>query len=411
MKQLFLKHSKIRDFLFIGEIGLIQGGQEIFFEVNCRIDQDDFEMLFKDVTRTKLIEKANDELKKKSLFFSKIAHEFKNPLLCVCELINESYDMATVFNPKNNNFNSNLDQIKSLADYLLILIKDFTHFSESNFGESSTFELQETDLFSIIDFCKKICNSLLIKSNKNDKIEFNCTIDNMLPKQIYTDEWRLKQILINLLSNSIKFTLTGKITLDVSLEKHMNIIDNIYEEENYIKFSVIDTGFGMKEELYKDLSSPFKKSFCKEIKIRNQLGSGLGLSIANEIALNLGQGLQCESKLGEGTNFWFKIPIKNQLEAKEKDMPNFILDIETKSYDSKLLPQNETLITVKLSECLLVKPNIKYSDLNILYNPDGTSDSPLLPKNTYQSIKLNGDRHIEEEKCIKNIFSNVRNKA
>jgi signal transduction histidine kinase len=398
----------------IGEVSFTQGGQELFFELNCRLNQDHLELLFNDVTRTKLIEKANDELKQKSLFFSKITHEFKNPLICVCELINQTYDMVSESETENKILFSNLDQIKSLANYLQILIKDFTHFSENQFGEITTFEEQETDLFSVVDFCKKICNSLLIKSNKNENIQCNFNIDKSVPKKIKTDEWRLKQILINLLSNSIKFTLLGKITLDVSLDEQLDFLKSRSNQNNRIKFEVKDTGLGMKEDVFKDLSSPFKKVFCKEIKKQNQLGCGLGLSIANEIASKLGEGLECESKLGEGTTFWFYIPIKNELIVKEPEVSLLVIDDQeddSKSYCSKVLSVDETFLTQELFDYQLTKPNPIDSQQSLNSNESDESDEiAQICKNshTHSHTSIKTVIKNEKQKETNYIFSNVR---
>jgi len=376
------KLAKIDNFLCIGEFSLSTEGQELFFEVHCRINkfnmENEIEFLFNDVTRTKIIEKTNAENKYRSLFFSKVAHEFKNPLICVCELINQTHEILPTKILENREIISNLDQIKSLASFLQILIKDFTHFSENQFGKVASYEEKETDLFPIINFCSSIGKALLIKSNKSENVHFKVNIDKMVPKKIITDEWRLKQILINLLSNSIKFTLNGFILLDISLEK--NFEDN-GSESSKIKFLVKDTGIGIKENKCSDLSQPFKKGSTKLIKNNNEFGSGLGLSIASEIASKLGNGLDFESKLEVGSTFWFYIPNDKNLITEKPNLPQIIIDETTSANDVIInilgndgLSEN-SLSTKELNEVILIRPDGNFITESVVSSSDDNSVS------------------------------------
>jgi signal transduction histidine kinase len=340
--------------------------QELFFEVHCRINKSDleneFEFLLIDITRIKVIEKTNTDYKYKSLFFSKVAHEFKNPLICVCELINQTYEILPEIVLENNEIISNLDQIRSLSNFLQILIKDFTHFSENQFGKITNYDQKETDLFSLINFCSSIGKALLIKSNKTENVEIKIKIDERVPQKITTDEWRLKQILINLLSNSVKFTLNGFILLYVSIE-NFSTEETTSKDSFKIKFLVKDTGIGIKENKCSDLSKPFKKGSTKLIKINNEFGSGLGLSIASEIASKLGGRLDFESKLGEGSSFWFQIPIPKDSIYEKSQLPQIIISsaqstdnpVEMQVVENDGLSQN-SLSTKELNDMILIRP-------------------------------------------------------
>src|SRR5690606_29820822 len=138
--------------------------------------------------------------------------------------------------------------IKSLSNFLLVLVKDLNYFSESNIERGNLIlDLKETNIMDVIRFCKEIAESLLKKSNKIGAIDFSVHLDEEVPRIVITDEWRLKQILINLLSNAIKFTICGEISL---------IVTKIEEK---IKFLIKDTGLGMKPETQANLFKPFKK--------------------------------------------------------------------------------------------------------------------------------------------------------
>jgi signal transduction histidine kinase len=316
----------IENFQCLGDLSTLIEEQEYNFEVHCRINADkEIEFLFNDVGRTKLREMQLAEFKYKSLFLSKVAHEFKNPLICITELLNRSFEMLPSNVKKNNDLMLNLEQIKSVSNFLQILIKDLNYFSESQFGRRTEYEENETDLSSVIEFCSKIGQTLLSKSNKSEKVEYKVNIDERLPEKIITDEWRLKQILVNLISNAVKFTLFGSITLDVSLVDDEQNSENCPKEQFVeksakprIKFLVKDTGIGIKEYKQKNIFKPFQKDSTSNIKIYNEFGAGLGLSIANEIASKIGLGLEFHSKQGEGTSFWFYMPLPSDYNRQER---------------------------------------------------------------------------------------------
>jgi signal transduction histidine kinase len=374
------KIPQIENFIGIGEICFSNEGQDYFYEVNCRLNNteqnEETELLFNDITRIKIREKENAEYKYKSLYFSKVIHEFKNPLICICELVNQTQDIITMSRAYNRHLISNLEEINSMANFLQILIKDFTHLTETQYQKITDYEKNETDLHSIVDFCNRIGKTLLKKYNKTEKVEYICKVDRNIPNKIITNEWKLKQTIINLLSNSIKFTLSGSVTLDLSIEEHITpsvtMTDKNFNSEqkditpsSRIKFLIKDTGLGMGEELFKDLSKPFKKECNNKY---NEFGSGLGLSIANEMASKLGSGLKCESKHGEGTSFWFYIPFQVDTLKENTNEPILIIahssDEEDISNDKKL---DSDVIRTDQSNCLLTYNSFSTRKLKDLY--------------------------------------------
>jgi signal transduction histidine kinase len=319
---------EIENFKLIGDITVETDEVDVSFEIHCRYynteKEGELEILFNDVTRTKTKEKQNAEFKYKSLFLSKVAHEFKNPLICIGELIEQSHDQV----PFDSNLKKTLDQIKSLSNFLLVLVKDLNYFSEYQMGRNSSSNEKETDLFELIDFCKNITNSLLMKSGKNNSINFIINVDEMIPRIIFTDEWRLKQVLINLLSNSVKFTMIGQIFLQISFNS------NEFADKAVV-FSVRDTGLGMNEEFSKNLFKPFNKGNFKS----NEMGSGLGLVIVNEIASKIGSGVKFHSLPNQGSHFWFSIPLKKANSISLYERIEFINTSIEKSKETRVLSE------------------------------------------------------------------------
>jgi hypothetical protein len=300
-------------------------------------------------------------------------------LICIAELINQSYDSLPKELKEEIDIAKNFIQVKSLSNFLHILIKDLNYFSESQIGKITQFEKNETDMNDLVLFTKHITTTLLQKANKLGKIDFIVNIDHQVPQKLITDEWRLKQVLVNLLSNSIKFTLFGKIILEIGLETINNI--------THIKFLVKDTGVGIKSKNFANLFRPFQKDLSN---LNNEMGSGLGLSICREITSKMGKSLQFSSTEGKGSSFWFHIPLVvttpnsssqlNCLTSKKElpkisvtnvedealNLPEINLKFVTESNRSRASSYDGSEMTeTKLYSDVILKPKVSGFHLNI----------------------------------------------
>jgi signal transduction histidine kinase len=322
----------IGKFVYIGEKCIEyteDSGENIenYFEIFCRCSVGDcypnhleLDLMINDVTRSKLDQKIKSEFQYKSLFFSKVAHELKNPLICITELVNQIYSLENFSDYLKSNNSQNkgplplenknfhkifktIGRIKSMSSYLILLVKDLEFFSQSQNDTNISIEKKETKLEEVIELCKEIGNSLLKQQNKKSSIKFIIEKSDDLPRIVFTDELRLKQVLINLISNAIKFTIYGEIFLKINVE------------DSRLKFMVQDTGTGINNHKQKNLFKPFNK----EANFNNQLGCGLGLSIVRELTKKLGDDIQYKSS-SSGTSFWFSIDIN-------KDKLNYIKNL------------------------------------------------------------------------------------
>jgi len=239
--------------------------------------------------------------------FSKVAHEFKTPLNAIIGLITEI---------KNNPINiskvlSNIDIINNLSNYLIFLITDITQFINQNTKSNIVVITETLFLKSIIEFCFEILNSLLICKNAKINIETEIIFDNRLDAiEITSNEMRIKQILLNFISNSVKFTKSGYIKIKTELKSKNNC--------KYVKMSVIDTGVGIRED---DQKKIFNEIYTDMRKESNNYGSGLGLSICKFISEKLNHSLKFKSKYGEGSKFSLIIP-ECCLKIDEKNLKN-----------------------------------------------------------------------------------------
>jgi signal transduction histidine kinase/CheY-like chemotaxis protein len=286
--------------------------------------EEQFEIIFNDITKIIKNEERSAELKYKTMFLSKIAHEFKNPLICISELAElirqeKSYTQINIEESKG----TYLKQIKSLSDYLLILIKDLNYFSFSNLGIELNLDKKEADIEEILNFCKNVGEVLLLKFNKKDvSIVISKNFKGIF--KFITDSVKLKQVLINLISNSVKYTNIGKIEIIVnyinflinnpessSSNINSNKINKLLPEqknEEFLEFKIKDTGIGITEDRIRKFLEPLGSN--KSLSIKNTADKGLGLFIVQEILKQFNSKLEIESSYGEGSIFSFKILIK-----------------------------------------------------------------------------------------------------
>jgi signal transduction histidine kinase/CheY-like chemotaxis protein len=303
-----ISHGEENKFHYLGStIFITDNCSKIYFEVFGRRitegEEDQFEFLFNDVTRVKQQEEANADFKYKTLFLSKVAHEFKNPILCITELVTEikediesNQDREQVSNRKH--LTDILKQIKSISDYLLILIKDLDYFSQKSVKNAkNVLERSQVNLDEIVEFCNNIVYSLIRKLNKDKDVVFTVDINETVPRYLNSDETKLKQVLVNLLSNSVKYTYKGFISLS---------IDYVNRE---FKFHIKDTGKGISDIQKRNLFIPFSIENSSSF-----ISAGLGLYIVKEIIELMGSSISYSSKLGAGSEFWFNISIGEHFE-------------------------------------------------------------------------------------------------
>jgi signal transduction histidine kinase len=330
----YLKRHSRDKFISLGSCSLVGTKiNTIHFEIQGRYyitnqldgEGDKFDFILHDISKVKVSEEINAEFKYKSMFLQKIAHEFKNPILSITELteqikesleslVDKKDDITTEVLKKTNEI---LTSIKSMSDFLLILVKDLDYFStKHNRIKKPAIEKDSVNVRSLLIFLTDITNILIKKYNKENQISFYIKY-NILPKEIYTDEIKLKQILINLLSNAVKYTLHGQIILD------LNFIDS-----GKLEIAVMDTGKGLTEEKLKEVFKPYIEQ-NKELSV---IGTGLGLNIVKDLIALLGSKISYEQNSPEGSIFKFDIKIDDI----ENYIPNHLdifEDITSEDFD------------------------------------------------------------------------------
>ena len=227
---------------------------------------------------------AVNEAKAKTDFLANMSHEIRTPMnaiSCATELLLKG-NLA----PETKSY---LSIIKSSSDSLLDIVNDILDFSKMDAGKM---RLVETE-YKVKSVLSDVENMISLRLSAG-KVAFTVDIDPTFPKTLIGDEVRVKQILVNLLSNSVKYTSSGFISLTVTYER-------LSKETIDISFTIQDTGCGIppseKEKLFKRFEQ------ADVVNHRYTEGTGLGLAICNQLATMMGGHVTFESELGKGSTF------------------------------------------------------------------------------------------------------------
>lgn len=234
---------------------------------------------------------AEDANRAKSDFLANMSHEIRTPMNAIvgmCELILRENDISNIVRERCVN-------IQNSGKSLLSIINNILDFSKI---ESGNMELIE-DKFNISSVLEEVINMTVTRKGCK-KIEIIVLADPNIPCGLIGDEVCIKQIIINLMTNAVKFTHSGAVTLSVS---HI-----VQEDSIILKISVEDTGRGITEENLNRLFTSFQQLDTR--KNRSIEGTGLGLAISKRLLTQMGGTINVSSVYGQGSVFSFEIPLK-----------------------------------------------------------------------------------------------------
>ncbi len=295
-------------------------------------------------TQDKLIE-AREESEKankaKSDFLSNMSHELRTPLNGIIGATNLLMNEPATLSQKKY-----YDILHHTSDHMLHLINQILDFSKINESKINL----DRNIFNLKHVISKLCR-VLQAQNVHEEIAFYFEIDDSLNVDVISDDLRLKQILLNLLSNAFKFTKAGTIQLKALL---------LGEENNklFVRFTVSDTGIGIEQDQLKNIFESFEQA--DNSTTRNFGGTGLGLSISKQLVALFDSTLQVESESGKGSTFSFDMCIE-----KNKDVP-IVIDNQVIKKDLKglsILVAEDNKINMMVVITFLKKWNATYTEV------------------------------------------------
>ncbi|QSJ15158.1 response regulator [Nostoc sp. UHCC 0702] len=229
----------------------------------------------------------------KSEFLANMSHELRTPLNGILGYV-QILQRSQTLTEKDT---KGVSVIHQCASHLLTLINDILDLSKI---EAHKLELQPAtfDLPSFVQGVVEICQ---VRAEQKG-ITFIYEPNFQLPRGIYADEKRLRQVLLNLLGNAIKFTDCGSVTFQI----HTQALHSQAQLRQRLRFEVIDTGVGMSPDQLERIFLPFEQVGSTK---KQTEGTGLGLAISHKIVTMMGSQIQVQSQLNTGSTFWFELEV------------------------------------------------------------------------------------------------------
>ncbi|GEM_PF-909450 len=249
-------------------------------------------------------ESAESANRSKSVFLTTMSHELRTPLngiLGYAQILKRDGSMTS-------QQQDGLTVIQQSGEHLLGLINDILDLSKI---EANRVELYPTEV-NLVAMLRTISNIISVRAEYKG-IYFKLETASEYPQTIIVDEQRLRQVLINLLGNAVKFTDKGGVTLRVGIKNQElgirgqeSLISNSQFLIPKIRFEVIDTGVGIAPTDFQTIFEPFEQVGQEKFKAQ---GTGLGLAISRNLIHLMGGELQVKSELGHGSTFWFELTV------------------------------------------------------------------------------------------------------
>ncbi len=367
-------HGMTSSGMMFAVLHILQISKEYRFDAEEKIRAAEFQ--------NKLLEKANKDAdlarhealaanEAKGKFLAQMSHEIRTPINAVLGM-----DEMILRESKEQNVREYAMDIYTAGQSLLSLINDILDFSKIDSGKMEIVPV-EYDISSLIHDLVNMTSQRAADKGLSLEVE----ADAQIPSRLYGDDVRIRQILINILTNAVKYTHEGTVWLRV----HSRVTD----ETALLHFEVEDTGIGIKAEDLPKLSAEFER--IEEDKNRNIEGTGLGMSITIQLLALLGSRLHVESTYGKGSKFYFELeqkiiddtPIGDFASNVQQMAQDFHYEAALYAPDAKLLVVDDNAVNRKVLRNLLKETAIQVTEA-----ASGAACLQLVQENPYDLIFL-----------------------
>ncbi len=302
----YLLKGKEDSFFFDFSQHLIDGSDRWFKLIMTRQSNGKYLAIIDDISTQKIKEshlmaaKENAEQASvtRSQFLANISHEIRTPIQTIIGMMELLTD--TRLDEEQTEY---ARQVRFSADVLLTLINDILDISKVEAGQ---LKMEDID-FNVVDVIERTVDLISMEGHKKG-LEINIDISPSIPVMLRGDPGRLRQVILNLVKNAVKFTESGGLLLKVRIHTHENGVSLDGTALQYLRFEIQDTGIGIPKEAQQKLFTQFFQADASTT--RRFGGTGLGLAISKNIVSLMGGEIGVKDNEPTGCTFWFTMPLR-----------------------------------------------------------------------------------------------------